>query len=83
MWIKFIPVSEISKSNFFYFSHFKFVSHFGNYIQNGLLYPIWALGPNLFNDFFFRSAFGLWGFERTGKPWSPSIDSNNQLYIVL
>lgn len=48
--IKFI--SEISKSNFFYFSHFKFVSHLGNYIQNGLyLYPIWALDPNLSNDF--------------------------------
>lgn len=50
--IKFI--SEISKSKFFYFWHFKFASHLGtNYIQNGLLYPIWALGPNLFNDLVF------------------------------
>jgi hypothetical protein len=30
-----------------YFLHFKFVSHLGYYNPNGLLYPIWEIGPNL------------------------------------
>jgi hypothetical protein len=30
-----------------YFLHFKFLSHLGYYNPNGLLYPIWEIGPNL------------------------------------
>jgi hypothetical protein len=30
-----------------YFLHFKFISHLGYYNPNGLLYPIWEIGPNL------------------------------------
>jgi hypothetical protein len=32
-----------------YFLHFKFISHLGYYNPNGLLYPIWEIGPNLYN----------------------------------
>lgn len=37
-------------AKFFYFLHFKFLSHLGYFIPNGLLhlYPFWAIGPNLF-----------------------------------
>lgn len=40
-------MSKISKIKNVYFLHLKFISHLGYYIQNGLLYPIWATGPNL------------------------------------
>jgi hypothetical protein len=30
-----------------YFLHVKFISYLGYYNPNGLLYPVWEIGPNL------------------------------------
>lgn len=44
MWI----YQLVSKIFFFYILHFRYTP-FGILIPNGLMYPIWAIGPILFN----------------------------------